>query len=239
MKAQTKSLPVHISAFDEVAAEYYDSSRHPTCANFRFASSLRLEKWLDDYRGECLCEVGCGKSLAAEILSRRDSSMPNIMLTDDSPVMLEYSHSWQALGAQIKLASAYELPVRSGSLQYLISCLGDPYNTHAFWQEVARVLEKNGNVFYSTPAYDWSQAFRQGHALDEAEFELVDGRHVIIPSFIYREVDQCRLMEKAGLRVEEISVVTVGELAGPLSPKLLARRGAEAPIVTCFSAAKT
>jgi len=240
MRIQEQNLSVRVSAFDEIAAEYYDSSRHPTCANFRFASSLRLAEWLKDYRGEQLCEVGCGKSLAAEILFRQNSFLPNLMLTDDSAIMLEYSRPWEAHGAQLKVASADALPVRSGSLQYLISCLGDPYNSRTFWQEVARVLGPNGRVFYTTPANDWSGAFRRGVAANEAEFELADGRHVMIPSYICPEADQIQLIEEAGLRVKEVSNVTVKDLTGqPLSEKLLARRGLEASVVTGFTAMKS
>jgi SAM-dependent methyltransferase len=239
MRVQAQRLPVPAAAFDEVAAEYYDPSRHPTCANFRFATALRLEGWLEHYRDGCLCEVGCGKSLAAEILSRHNSSLPHVMLTDDSPLMLEYSSAWQAHGAQLKLASADELPFRSGSLQCLVSCLGDPYNTSAFWRESARVLGPHGTVFYSTPAYNWSRTFRQSETAHQAEFELADGRRVMIPSYIYPEVDQIRVVEEAGLRIKEISKVTLKDLHGqPLSPKLLLRRGLDAPVVTCFTAVK-
>ncbi len=239
MRIQEHRLPVSVGAFDEIAAEYYDSSRHPTCANFRFASSLLLAEWLKDYLDEQLCEVGCGKSLAAEILSRQNSFLPRIMLTDDSAIMLEYSRPWEAYGAHLKVASADALPVRSGSLQYLISCLGDPYNSRTFWQEVARALGPNGRVFYTTPANDWSQAFRQGKAENEAEFELADGRHVMIPSYIQPEADQIQLIEGAGLRVKEVSSVTVRDLTGQtLSGKLLSHRGLEAPVVTGFTATK-
>ncbi len=239
MRIQERNLSVPVSAFDEIGAEYYDSSRHPTCANFRFATSLRLAEWLKGYRDGQLCEVGCGKSLAAEILFRQNSFLPRIILTDDSAIMLEYSRPWEARGAQLKVAGADALPVRSGSLQYLISCLGDPYNSRTFWQEVARVLAPDGRVFYTTPAHDWSQAFRQGKAANEAEFELADGRHVAIPSYIQPEADQIQLIEEAGLRIKEVSNVTVGDLAGQtLSRKLLSHRGLEAPVVTGFSAMK-
>jgi SAM-dependent methyltransferase len=239
MRIQEQDLSVPVGAFDEIAAEYYDPSRHPTCANFRFASSLLLAEWLKDYRDETLCEVGCGKSLAAEILFRHDSFLPRIMLTDDSAIMLEYSRPWGAQGAQLKVASADALPIRSGSVQYLISSLGDPYNSRTFWQEAARVLGPNGRVLYTTPANDWSEAFRRGAAADEAEFELADGRHVTIHSCIYPEAGQIQLIEEAGLRVKEVSNVTVKDLIGqPLSAKLLACRGQEAGVVTGFSAIK-
>jgi hypothetical protein len=239
MSVQAQNLHIPVAVFDEIAAEYYDPARHPTCANFRFATALRLEGWLERYQDERLCEVGCGKSLAAEILSRHNSSLRNVMLTDESPVMLEYSSVWRDRGAQLKLASADELPVRSGSLQRIVSCLGDPYNTSAFWRDVTRVLSVNGATFYSTPAYDWSQTFRQSHAEDQAEFELADGRRVMIPSYIYPEVSQIQLMEQAGLRIKEVSNVTLRDLQGqPLSPKLLGRRGLDAAVVTCFTAGK-
>ena len=239
MKVDRQDLPLSVSPFDEIAAEYYDASRHPTCANFRFASTLPLEIWLAEYRGEPLCEVGCGKSLTAEILLQRNSSLANVLLTDDSPAMLEYSRPWTAHGVQLKLASADELPLESGSLRYLVSCLGDPYNTRSLWREVARVLAPQGGVFYSTPAHHWSQAFRQAQAANEAEFQLGDGRYVMIPSYIYPEAEQTRLMEEAGLRVVDISTITLGDLATqPLSSKLLAGRGPQAPVVTYFRAVK-
>jgi hypothetical protein len=61
----------------------------------------------------------------------------------------------------------------------------------------------------------------------------------MIPSYIYPEANQIQLIEKAGLRVKQVSNVTVKDLAGqPLSRKLLALRGLEASVVTGFSAIK-
>jgi hypothetical protein len=240
MRTQNQNPSVSVSVFDQIAAEYYDSGRHPTCANFRFASSLWLTQQLKCYRGEQLCEVGCGKSLVAEILCHQNSSLRNVVLTDDSAVMLEYSRTWEACGVQLKVASADALPIQSGALQYLISCLGDPYNTGDFWREVARVLEIGGRGFYTTPANDWARSFRKGEVPNAAEFELASGLRVSMPSCIYSEADQILLIEDAGLRVEDVSNVTVGDLASQhLSRKLLIGRGSEASVVTGFAVVRS
>jgi ubiquinone/menaquinone biosynthesis C-methylase UbiE len=237
MRIRERDQAVSIAAFDEIAAEYYDSNRHPTCANFRFASSLLLSRWLDDYRGEPLCEVGCGKSVVAEILSQQDRPLTDILLTDDSAAMLDYSRVWTACGAQLKVAGADTIPVESRSLRYLISCLGDPYNNRSFWKEAVRVLRAGGQVFFTTPANDWASAFRQANDRYEAEFELADGRYIPIPSYIYSESDQIQLIEETGLRVVAVATIVIKDLAGQrLSTKLLENRGPEAGVVAGFAA---
>ena len=67
----------------------------------------------------------------------------------------------------------------------------------------------------------------------EAEFELMDGRRVRLPSFIYPEGDQRLLVERSGLIVREVVHITISDLQGMvLSPKLCLDRGPLSPIVT-------
>ena len=82
----------NISTYETLAPEYYDPVRHPTCANFRYASKQIIKPWLEkltDYRP--ICEVGAGKSVAAELLLEAGESTADLFLTDSSQSMLEYS----------------------------------------------------------------------------------------------------------------------------------------------------
>src|SRR5580658_7644900 len=98
------------SSYEDVAAEYYDSERHPTCANFRGASRLLLRTWLVGKRNTRLCEIGAGKSVVAEILSDLGYPLGHVTLVDDSPSMLGYSKHWIRDGAKLELGSSSHLP---------------------------------------------------------------------------------------------------------------------------------
>lgn len=188
--------------------------------------------------GAAICEVGAGKSLVAELLVNDQRRLDQLLLTDESAAMLRYSQSFEAAGAKLIVADAEKLPLASASIDCLVSSLGDPYNTSGFWTETKRVLKPGGKVFFTSPAYDWAVSFRnkaENVSFAEAEFELVDGRRVSLPSLIYSEGQQQKLIESTGLTVCDIQQITLRHLQNEkLSPKLRLDRGLGAAVVTGY-----
>src|SRR5690606_35896916 len=88
-------------SYEALASEYYDAVRHPTCANFREASRLIINSWLDTAWPDSgwVCEVGAGQSLLAELIEERELPFDRVLITDASPSMLRHSQHWQAKGA--------------------------------------------------------------------------------------------------------------------------------------------
>ncbi len=241
--SQAQNIVSSATSYELVAQEYYDRERHPTCANFRDASHILFRKWLNLFvTCEHICEVGAGKSLLAEILFEEHRSLKALVLVDESPSMLAYSEAWRQAGVAMDLASASTLPYGPESFDVVASCLGDPYNVIPFWSEVHRVLKDKGKCLFTTPSYEWARAFRattDTNAMHSSEFELGDGSFVSLPSHIYQQCDQVRLIESGKLTVSEISHVSIQDLSEhKLSPKLVLRRGPEASIVTGYVASK-
>ncbi len=233
-----------VSSFNVVADEYYNPAHHPTCNNFRRGSAVIVARWLRETLDDdtCICEVGAGKSLVAEVLLSDGRSLDQLLITDQSARMLQYSRPFETEGARLAVADAENLPLESGSIDCLVASLGDPYNQIGFWTEAKRVLTENGTAVLTVPSYDWARCFRKAGMtdFDRAEFELADGRRVFIPSFIYPESQQKALVEKAGLTVEDIQEVTLGELVNEeLSPKLCIDRGPQAAVVTGYFICKS
>jgi SAM-dependent methyltransferase len=185
-----------------------------------------------------ICEVGAGKSIVAEQLTRRGQRLDQLLITDQSARMLQYSHQFGGAGATLKVADAEKLPLAAGNVDCLVASLGDPYNNSEFWAEAFRVLSMRGNIIFTVPAYDWAEFFRKGARNTDstkAEFELVDGRHVFLPSFIYPEAAQRANIESSGLKVLDVRYVTLNDLRGEkLSPKLGLDRGPEGAVVTGY-----
>lgn len=223
--------------YQDLAAEYYDPHRHPTCANFRQASSRLVEAWLHTLpiSEGWLCEIGSGMSILAELLSTRDALLPRLLLVDSAPSMLQYSKRWSMSGAHLLLGSAFALPIASGSTQLLVSSLGDPYNATPFWKEACRILRPGGFFVFTTPSHDWASTFRAGKEIEVAEFELSEGRRVRVPSWIYSRDEQAGMFEQHGLVPKQLAEVPIAELQSErLSPKLLHLPGANASVVTGY-----
>jgi SAM-dependent methyltransferase len=234
-----------LSSFNDVSDEYYNTSRHPTCNNFRFGSSLIIADWLARVpQGKTICEIGAGKSIVAEQLEANGQSLDRLLITDQSASMLEYSQRFRMAGATLLLADAENLPIQDHAFDLLVASLGDPYNKLAFWFEAARVIKPGGSILFSVPSYDWAMCFRGRTFLEfgfaSAEFELKDGRHVLLPSYIYPEGDQRIIIEKAGLKVVEVRHILIKDLQGQkLSTRLCAERGPEGRVVTGYSVKTT
>lgn len=188
--------------------------------------------------GAIICEVGAGRSLVGEQLTKNGHSVARLIITDQSARMLRHSHGFAEAGATLKVADAGNLPLDVGTVDSLIASLGDPYNTADFWAEAYRVLKPGGSIIFTVPAHNWAQCFRgRGSEKNfaEAEFELIDGRHVFLPSFIYPETEQRSIVEKAALTIQEIRQVTIEDLrSDKRSPKLCLERGPDGAVVTGY-----
>lgn len=217
----------YLDTYEDIAQEYYDSIRHPTCANFYEASVYLLNLWLKHLHvnNGWLCEVGSGKSLLAEKLNKQNMALDHLILVDSSPSMLKYSNQWASKGTQLILGDAVKLPFASGSLALLVSSLGDPYNEYnecSFWEEVYRVLRPGGISLFTTPSFDWASEYRDEDYMMQAEFKLLNGRKVWVPSWIYPKDRQLKIFRDSGLLVKEVSQVSRSALMSePISPKLL------------------
>lgn len=227
-----------MSAYNAVAEEYYIASRHPTCDNFRTASKIIIGFWLPDISARAtICEVGAGKAIVAELLLECGSPLRQLLIIDQSVRMLKHSAQFSKLGASLLEADAACLPIASESVDCLISSLGDPYNLPQFWTEAARVLRSTGKVIFTVPAYTWAIHFRANRTqnFNEAEFDLMDGSKVLIPSFIYADCDQRNMIQAAGFEVIATRQILIRDLEDEnLSPKLGLNRGPSGEIVSGY-----
>ena len=238
MPTENRTEALHRGTYEDLAAEYYDPIRHPTCANFREASGRLIAAWLPTLLPVVdgwLCEVGPGMSLVAELLTKQDAALARLTPVDSSPSMLRYATPWATAGANLLLGTAFRLPIASESVQLLVSSLGDPYNTSRFLKEVRRVLRPGGAFVFTTPSYGWATSFRPVPGVKLAEFELSDGRRVEVPSWIYSRDEQLRMFERHGLLQKQVAEAPISELKSePVSPKLLQVGGLNSSVVTGY-----
>lgn len=231
--------PIPVQNYDRIAAEYYDPTRHPTCADFRDATRLLLERFLAQYapRPRSL-ELGAGKSLVAECFAAHHLPLSTLTITDASAAMLAYSEMWRERGAALAVATIETLGDSEQPFDLVFACLGDPYNTPDLWQRMRQWLTPNGAYFYTTPSFDWATRFRRHHQNGNdslAEF-VVEGEAVYVPSFVPSPAAQRALIVGCGLTVDHIVHITRRELPnGVRSAKLsLPEIAADLPIVTGF-----
>ncbi len=213
-------------SYQEIASEYYNALRHPTCANFREASARIISRWLEKLETDemQICEVGAGNSLLAELLKASNKNYKKLFITDASPAMLSYSGQWASEKNILQLSDATDLSLPAESLDLLVASLGDPYNTPEFWEEVYRVLRMGGIAIFTTPSYKWAVSFRVkfNEEVSSADFELADGRKVSVPSYIYSPENQIELVEKNRLSVLDYTGAPLSEISSEIiSPKLL------------------
>jgi SAM-dependent methyltransferase len=230
-----------LSTYDEIAAEYYDAVRHPTCANFLELSTAflvsRIQRYAPAAKG--ILEVGTGRSIVAPVIARKELSLSSVILLDQSPRMLEHSRDWEPYGAKLLVADAANTGLPSASFQLIVSSLGDPYNDANFWEEMNRLLEPGGICLFTTPASEWSGRFRAGADRTAAEFVLTSGAKVFVRSNIPCLVRQSEMISSAGLDLDEMQAFDASQLSGPLSPKLLVGgRISPLPVVRGFAVKK-
>lgn len=212
---------VALGSYEQVAGEYYDFDRHPTCANFREASRSLLETLVPDLPPAQACEVGCGDSLLASIFVQRDYELHGLLLTDAHASMLEHSRPWASHGATLSVAPARRLPVPDASLAVVVASLADPYDDASMWAEVARVLTPDGRCVVTTPSSVWGERFRSdGQPEGVAHFDLRDGTAINVPSYLRSPADERRLIEGHGLELVRQESIPLRALTAPLSNKL-------------------
>lgn len=226
------------SSYAQVAAEYYDAARHPTCANFREASALYIRSVLQSVASDgTIVEAGAGRSLAAEILIEQYKSIDKLVMLDSSIEMLRHSIRFLQYGASAIVCDACALPFARNSVSLIISSLGDPYNLQAFWDEAARCLRSGGRCVFTTPSYEWATSFRnssryerQGYAL----FDLQENRSIYLLSLVHSVRDQMAMIDRAGLTVIEVTTIDAERVPPPHSAKLLSGGG----VVTGYTITK-
>lgn len=238
----TANQPVR-GTYAELAAEYYNQYRHPTCANFRLASRLYFERCLDRIPGrasDVICEVGAGLSLFAEVYANRGQKLDSLILSDASHEMLRHSAKFELLGAKLVVADARQSCFDEGSIALVASSLGDPYNTEEFWAETRRILRKGGTVIFTTPSSSWAKEFRKSNdpaGLYSAEFVTANGDKILVPSYIFPEADQIALIRSHGFSIVDVHQITVGQINDLfISPKLITSAGNDQPILTGYLA---
>src|SRR4051812_29449717 len=129
------------ASYEDVADEYYDSTRHPTCANFNYLSRLYIARQLtDEWPRGLAVEVGAGDSSIAPIFQSRAATLNGLHITDASAAMLQHSRKWESLGATLRIQDATSLAYDEGSVSLVVASLGDPYNVLSFWRETERIL---------------------------------------------------------------------------------------------------
>jgi len=218
----TNSLACVESSYDDVAAEYYDRTRHPTCANFDELTMQFLYSKIPEYLGygKKVLEVGAGRSIAAPIMHSHHLPLENLTLLDSSPEMLRYSAQWQSAGARFLIRDARDSGLPAGTIDLLVASLGDPYNDPAFWSEVRHLLDPDGTCLFTIPAPEWAARFRTSPDTETAEFLLKNGRTICVPSNIPPVRVQAAMIDDAGLIILDSSSLTAEALSLPHSPKL-------------------
>jgi SAM-dependent methyltransferase len=231
-----------ITNYDQIAHEYYNSSRHPTCANFDMLSRRFLEPkifGLSDAVKKTI-DVGAGRSVLASVLARVRSRLDDCVLLDSSPGMLEYSREWEKLGASLMIADITNTGLPQSEFQLLVASLGDPYNTEDFWAEAHRLLSDGGTCLFTTPTPEWAHRFRPPSQKTNAQFDLANNQSILVPSHIPRPEDQIAMIQRSGFRISEVQSYSSSDVAGPLSSKLVigGEGVAQIPLLRGFEAIK-
>ncbi len=205
--------PSALASYAQLALEYYDPQRHPTCANLREASAALLREWISVHAesGAAVLETGAGRSLATDLANQLGLRVA-LTVSDKSPEML--AKTPLSFGEGRIILDAECMAVQNSSFDVIVSSLGDPYNTEAFWRECARILRPNGYVFFTTPSFAWASRFRTetGAPAMAAEFWLAEGRTLFVPSFVFSHAAQKRMIHATGLRVEAVEEVHASEI---------------------------
>jgi hypothetical protein len=202
------------ASYEDVAAEYYDERRHPTCADFREASRWYLKRVFELERPNGrLADIGCGLSLISEFTS------DNLVLIDEARAMLEMnSHH-----PEKRKVNIVEMPFGSSEFDWIFAILADPYNEIGAWANIAKGLKQRGECVFMVPSFCWASKFRTSSKNElpgKARFDLFSGASLFLPSNILLPEDQEVLISAAGLESYRLDHVHVGDLAKIRSAKI-------------------
>ena len=208
------SETLEVGSYEDVALEYYDARLHPTCADFRAASRLFLEKLFREQNpGGRIADIGCGRSLLSEFVS------DHLVLVDGSPRMLA-----QNLGvAEKRLANLEKSSFAQSEFDWIFAILADPFNSKAAWANISSALKRGGRCVFIVPSYQWVSKFRSS-VEDErtgfARFLRENDAPIFLPSMVYPPQQQAALIESVGMRVTSFQQVFARELQQISSPKI-------------------
>lgn len=202
------------ASYEDVAAEYYDERRHPTCADFRQASRTYLKRIFEVERPNGpLADIGCGRSLIAEF------TLENLVLVDESSAMLNLNVHWlERRRADIAVES-----FGSAEFNWIFAVLADPYNEIGAWRNISRALKPQGECVFIVPSYCWASKFRtssEDELFGKARFDLASGTSLFLPSNILSAEAQRALISASGLKVSGIDHVLVEDLTEIKSAKV-------------------
>lgn len=223
--ARSSKYP-EIGTYSELSSEYYDSVKHPTCADFADASRILLH---DLFEAGVIqphgftCEVGAGRSLVAEVLIDLRRSIEGMLITDISFEMLSYSSKFGDRDAVLLAADAENLPLRDEAMDCVFAILADPYNVPKYWVEMARILKPQGVMLFAVPSYVWASKFRSSdpnERNDVARFKTSSGVEVYVPSYVFPVHEQIALARECGFEVVDFRMVRKKHLQRIRSPKL-------------------
>ena len=224
--------------YAKIAHEYYDAELHPTCSNFSVADSLLLEAfWEHIVQARSICEVGAGRSGLLEFAGK---ALGSILVTDKSGEMLEHSRNAFGENNYYVVSDAIHLPVLSASVDLVVSLLGDPYNVPDFWREASRIIRPGGRLLFTTPSWEWANAFREGNEResgDSALFILANGDEVYVPSHILSKSRQIELAESFDFFLimnHDVSHEQISLVSENLSRKIEGYLDRNVPVVTGY-----
>jgi SAM-dependent methyltransferase len=217
-------------SYDLIAAEYYDEVRHPTCADFRLAGRIYLERLFASapLRGR-IAEIGSGKSLVAEFLQR------DLVLIDKSAGMLAYNGDWK----ERRIVDVEEQPFGHQEFDWVIAFLGDPFNSDRTWRNIGESLKPGGRCIFSVPSFVWAMKFRNESELEKegfAAFEITSGELCFVKSTIRTTQDQFSVISRAGLSGASVDHIRMSELPIVRSPKLSKTLGSDDPVLDIYRA---
>lgn len=218
--------------YSSVAREYYDEMLHPTCADFRLASSIYLEKLFEVATpvGR-MADIGCGKSLVAEF------SKGDLVLIDQSIEMLEHNPSFY----ERKMIDVEREPIGTLEFDWIFALLADPYNTLEAWWNIERALRSQGQCVFIVPSFDWVRSFRrqaEGEKPNLARFVTARGDTVFLRSLVFERSAQQEMIARAGLVTRSVEHVRVRDLPSVRSRKISEVLSLDQPLLDIYRVSK-
>jgi SAM-dependent methyltransferase len=109
------------------------------------------------------------------------------------------------------LHDAEELPFPDDEFAVVAALLCDGFLGLGFLSEARRVLATGGVLCGTTPSYEWGATLREDIEIDlmSTRFELRGGGQIVVPSYLYRQVQLRGMLERVGFHEVEIHAHTV------------------------------